>query len=110
MNGGSWTCSPLGCAVRPRWRRRGQSLTLGRRPSPLCPPRLKAVTTAKPFVDQALTFLTTTEPSLLAQYAVVAVTAWYLAPPLLRAGVDALRKSACPGAALPLPLRDATLC
>ena len=51
----------------------------------------QAVTTAKPFVEQAVTFLTTTEPALLGQYAVAAVAAWYLAPPLLRAGVDALR-------------------
>lgn len=34
----------------------------------------QAVTTAKPFVEQAVTFLTTTEPALLGQYALVVVS------------------------------------
>jgi hypothetical protein len=51
----------------------------------------QAVTTAKPFVEQAFTFLTTTEPLLLGQYALGLVAAYYLAPPLLKAGVGLLR-------------------
>jgi hypothetical protein len=49
------------------------------------------VTTAKPFVEQAVSFLTTTEPALLGQYALGLVTAWYLAPPLLKATAGYLR-------------------
>lgn len=49
------------------------------------------MTTAKPFVEQAVTFLTTTEPALLGQYALGLVAAWYLAPPLLRATTGYLR-------------------
>ncbi|KAI3428061.1 hypothetical protein D9Q98_006445 [Chlorella vulgaris] len=58
---------------------------------PLMESTEQAVTTAKPFVEQAFTFLTTTEPLLLGQYALGLVAAYYLAPPLLKAGVGLLR-------------------
>ena len=63
-------------------------------PSPSTRPPLRlpqAVTATKPFVDQAITFLTTTEPTLLGQYALAVLAAYYLTPPLLRAGVGLLR-------------------
>lgn len=52
-------------------------LRLRQPPAPRCPlpawPPPQAVTTAKPFVEQAFTFLTTTEPALLGQYALALV-------------------------------------
>lgn len=51
----------------------------------------QAVTTAKPFVEQAITFVTTTEPLLLGEYALGLVAAWYLTPPLLKLAAGALR-------------------
>lgn len=47
-----------------------------RAPSVVSPPQ--AVTTAKPLVEQAVTFLTTTEPALLGQYAIGLIAAYYL--------------------------------
>lgn len=41
-------------------------------------PHTQAVSTAKPFVEQAVSFLTTTEPVVLGQYAVALVAAYYL--------------------------------
>ncbi|KAI7844130.1 hypothetical protein COHA_002266 [Chlorella ohadii] len=70
---------------------------------PLVDTTEQVVTTAKPFAEQAITFLTTTEPALLGQYAVALVAAYYLAPPLLKAGVGFLRGYAgdiAPAAAL----------
>ncbi|EFN57939.1 hypothetical protein CHLNCDRAFT_142036 [Chlorella variabilis] len=58
---------------------------------PLVESTEQAVTATKPFVDQAITFLTTTEPTLLGQYALAVLAAYYLTPPLLRAGVGLLR-------------------
>ncbi|KAL4447383.1 hypothetical protein ABPG77_007416 [Micractinium sp. CCAP 211/92] len=51
----------------------------------------QAVTTAKPFVEQAINFVTTTEPLLLGEYALGLVAAWYLAPPLLKLAAGAVR-------------------
>lgn len=51
----------------------------------------QAVSTAKPFVEQAINFLVTSEPVVLGQYAAGLIAAYYLAPPLLSAGVGLLR-------------------
>lgn len=59
--------------------------------APLVKSTGEAVTTAKPFVDQAINFVTTTEPALLGQYALGLVAAWVLAPPLLKVAAGALR-------------------
>jgi urease accessory protein UreF len=70
---------------------------------PLVDTTTEVVTTAKPFAEQAITFLTTTEPALLGQYALALIAAYYLTPPLLKAGVGFLRGYAgdiAPAAAL----------
>jgi hypothetical protein len=54
-------------------------------------PCTQAVTATRPFVEQALTFLTTTEPALLGKYALGLIAAYYLLPPVARAAAGALR-------------------
>jgi len=51
----------------------------------------EGVSVAKPFLSQAITFLTTTEPVVLAEYGLGAVALYYLAPALLGGFVGSLR-------------------
>ena len=51
----------------------------------------QAAEVAKPFVDQAIQFLTTTEPVLLGEYALGLVAAFYLGPPIIKLTLEALR-------------------
>ena len=50
-----------------------------------------AVSTAKPFLEQAINFLATSEPAALGQYALALVAAYYLLPSALKAGAGVLR-------------------
>lgn len=51
----------------------------------------EGVTAAKPFLSQAINFLTTTEPVLLAEYGLGALALYYLTPALLGGFVGSLR-------------------
>ena len=51
----------------------------------------QAVSTAKPFLEQAINFLATSEPAALGQYALALVAAYYLLPTALKAGAGVLR-------------------
>lgn len=51
----------------------------------------EGVTAAKPFLSQAINFLTTTDPVLLAEYGLGAVALYYLTPALLGGFVGSLR-------------------
>jgi len=51
----------------------------------------EGVTAAKPLLSQAITFLTTTEPVVLAEYGLGAIALYYLTPALLGGFVGSLR-------------------
>eukprot|EP00775_Hariotina_reticulata_P005852 gene5852-6093_t len=51
----------------------------------------EGVTAAQPFVSKAITFLTTTEPVVLAEYGLGALALYYLGPALLGAAFGSLR-------------------